>query len=327
MLDAIIVGAGPAGLSAALILGRCRRRVLVFDSGRPRNAYSHGMQGYLSRDGIPPAEFLNLAREEVKTYDSVSFIDAEVVNAKQIPQGFELELRSGETYQCRKLLLATGVYDHLPKLPGIGPLWGKSVHNCPDCDGWELRDRPIAVYGEGERGYNLALTIKSVWSSDVILFTNGHQDLTQEQRADLEHFTIPVYDEEIDCLEGEDGQLREIVLRDGTRIPREGLFFNTPSFIRSKLLDQLGCPYSEADGVETGKYERTKVPGLYVAGNILREVQLAIVAASQGAEAAFGINTALAKEDREASRSAGFPLSPGASSGAHLNERASFPAP
>lgn len=298
MLDAIIVGAGPAGLSAALILGRCRRSVMVFDSGRPRNAYSHGMHGYLSRDGMPPGEFLQVARDQLKPYRSVQIVDAEVTEAKKIDGGFQITANDGKVFQCKKLLIATGVVDCLPKINGIVSLWGKTVFNCPYCDGWEFRDQPIAVYGKGNRGFNLALTIVTTWSKDVVLLTDGESEMDQAQLSQLKRNGVIVNEDKIDCLMGVEGKLSEIIFQNGERLKREAMFFNTPSFLRSKLLDQLECPYTEEEGVETGKYEKTKVPGLYVAGNILREVQLVIVAASQGTEAAFGINSALAKESR-----------------------------
>jgi thioredoxin reductase len=298
MLDAIIVGGGPAGLSAALILGRCRRNVIVFDNGRPRNAYTHGMHGYLSRDGMPPGEFLETCRKEIEKYITVKIIDSEVTDARKLQNSFEITISDGQKFQSKKLLLATGVVDILPKFNGIASLWGKSVFNCPYCDGWEFRDKKIAVYGKSDRGFNLALTIKTTWAQDVMLFTDGDCELSHEQIGQLKRNGIPLNDKHIDCLSGNEGMLTEIIFKDGSSCARDVLFFNTPSFLRSKLLDQLGCPYTEEEGPDTGKYEKTKVPGLYVAGNILREVQLVIVAASQGTEAAFGINSALAKEAR-----------------------------
>lgn len=298
MLDAIIVGGGPAGLSAALVLGRCRRNVVLFDSGRQRNSYSHGMHSYLSRDGIPPGEFLEICHKELEPYETVKVINEEVVEARKAENGFLISLRDGRSFESKKLLIATGVVDCLPKISGIGELWGTSVFTCPYCDGWELRDRPIAVYGKDDRGLGLSLTIKHVWSQDVILFTNGPSELTPEKKEQLKRNGVELVEDKIDFLKGQNGKLTEIVLENGKTYKRDGLFFNTPSFLRSKLLDQLGCPYSEEEGVKTEKYEKTEVPGLYVAGNILREVQLAIVAAAEGAEAAFGINSSLAKESR-----------------------------
>jgi thioredoxin reductase len=156
--DTIIVGGGPAGLSAALALGRCRRRVLVCDAGLPRNRHSNHLHAYLTRDGMAPAEFLRTAREQLKRYDTIRIVDDEVVDARRADDLFDVTLTRSDSAQARTLLLATGVIDHVPPIEGIEPLYGKSVHHCPYCDGWEWRDQPIAVYGRGDaKGAGLAL--------------------------------------------------------------------------------------------------------------------------------------------------------------------------
>lgn len=320
MEEVIIIGAGPAGLSAALVLGRCRRRVVVFDNGRPRNAYSNGMHGFLSRDGISPQDFLDISRDQLKTYPNVRFKDAEVTEASKENGIFVVKTNQDEIYESKRLLIATGVVDSIPVIDGVGELWGKSVFTCPYCDGWEFSDRPIAVFGKNSRGLNLSMALKNSWTHDVILFTHGPSELSDEEKEELERNGIPLVETEIRRLVGRDGKLEQVELQDGSFVKREALFFNTPSWIRSKLLDQLECPFTESDGVETGKYEQTKVPGLFVAGNILRDVQLAIVAAGAGAEAAFGINVSLCNESR--SRAGDSLYSPEASNEAPRDARA-----
>jgi choline dehydrogenase-like flavoprotein len=160
MYDVIVVGAGPAGLSAALMLGRSRRRVLVCDSGKPRNAVSRAMHGYLTRDGIPPREFLRIARQQLQEYDCVELRDVEVTAAEcRGGNRFLVTLGTGEEFQSRKLLIATGVVDNVPQIPGFLELFGSSVFHCPYCDGWEVRDQPLAIYGRGARGYGLSLEL------------------------------------------------------------------------------------------------------------------------------------------------------------------------
>ena len=297
MYDVIIVGAGPAGLSAALMLGRCRRTVLVCDTGRPRNAASEALHGYLTRDGIAPREFLQIARGELRKYETVEICDSEVVDAECGNDSlFHVTVGSGERLKSRKLLLATGVVDHVPPVPGIAELYGKSVHHCPYCDGWEVRDQPLGIYGRGDRGLGLSLELIA-WSRDLVLCSDGPCELDDEARGRLERNGIALREERITRLEGQDGILQYVVFENGARLARRALFFTTGQSQRSDLLTRLACEFNDKGTVRTGEYETTHLPGLFVAGDASRAVQWVIVAAAEGAEAAFAINTALAKAD------------------------------
>jgi len=297
MHDVIIVGGGPAGLSAALMLGRCRRSVMVFDTRAPRNAASHALHGYLTRDGTPPGEFLRLAREQLATYTTVEVCDGEVVEAECQADGrFRVELSDGQQFRSRKLLLATGVCDNLPDIPGFKELYGRSVFHCPYCDGWEVRDQPIAIYGKGERGAGLALELVA-WSRDLVLCSDGPSEIEPESLERLARNGIRVREEPVAALEGNEGVLATIVFRDGPPLPRRALFFTTGQYQRSSLLERLGCEFNDKGTVRTGKYETTHISGLFVAGDASRKVQWVVVAAAEGAEAAFAINTDLLKED------------------------------
>jgi thioredoxin reductase len=293
--DVIVVGGGPAGLSATLILGRCGRRVLLCDDGRPRNAVSRGVHGFLSRDGIPPARLRAAALGELRRYPSVRTLAVTVTGGRRLERGFVLEA-GRRRFHGRKVLLATGVVDRLPRVKGVEALYGKSVFHCPYCDGWENRGQPLAVYGKGSRGVKLARTLTR-WSRDLVLCTDGPSLLSPRDRAVLDRLGIPVREERIAELEARGGRLRALRFRDGGRLPRRVLFFNTGSRLRTDLMRHLGCEFSPNRGVPVGRYAVTGVPGLYVAGNPTRDVQLAIVAAAEGAKAAYGINTALTEED------------------------------
>jgi thioredoxin reductase len=206
--DAVIVGAGPAGLSAALILGRCRRRVLVCDAGRPRNAVSHALHGYLTRDGIHPAELRRVGRDELRRYPTVEVRDVEVVDGKCETHGFALTFSDGTTISCRKLLLATGVVDVLPQIEGFQAFYGRSVFHCPYCDGWEVRDQPLAIYGSGEHGTGLALEL-TAWSADLVLCTDGATALAGQYADRLARHGIGVREERVELR----GDLRTYLRR------------------------------------------------------------------------------------------------------------------
>ena len=295
--DVVIVGAGPAGLSAALILGRCRRTVLVCDNGRPRNAASRALHGYLTRDGVEPGEFRSLGRDELRQYKTVELRDVAATDAQCEPSGqFRVTLADGAVLRSRKLLVATGVCDNLPDVPGIQELYGRSVFHCPYCDGWEVRDQPIALYGKAQRGVGLALEL-TAWSRDLVLCTDGPSEIGDDDRARLTRNGIAIREERVTALESRDGILQRIVFKAGDALPRRAMFFTTGQFQRSELAIRLGCEFNDKGTVRTGKYESTHLPGLYVAGDASRAVQWVIVAAAEGAEAAFAINTDLIKED------------------------------
>jgi thioredoxin reductase len=296
MYDVVIVGAGPAGLSAALVLGRCRRKVLVCDNGHPRNEASHAMHGYLTRDGMPPLEFLRLAREELRPYTTVEVRDVTVTDARCENSRFVTTLETGEQVESLKLLIATGVRDCVPAIAGISNLYGRSVFHCPYCDGWEVRDQPLAVYGKGEKGYGLSLEL-TAWSSDILLCTDGRSELEPRQIERLARNGITVREEKVLRLEGHDGRLQRIVFEGIEPVERSALFFTTGQYQQSPLAIQLGCVFNDKGTVRTGKYESTHLRGLYVAGDASRAVQWVVVAAAEGAEAAFAINTDLIKEN------------------------------
>ena len=296
--DAIIVGGGPAGLSAALVLGRCRRKVLVCDAGEPRNRHAEAMHAFLTREGIAPRDFLGLARDGLSPYPDVEFRACAVESVVPDGRAFALRLADGTLLRCRKVLLATGVRDEVPRLTGIEDFYGKTVHHCPYCDGWESRDEPIAVYGRRNRAFEMSRAM-TAWSDDIVLCTHGASGLNAEQKRQLARNGVRIVEEKIDRLTGRDGQLEAIVFQGGRRLPRRRLFFDLPSHAQSNLSRQLGCRIRRDGSVHCSGYEATDVPGVFVAGNIAGDVQLVIFAAAEGAKAAFGINRSLTREEFE----------------------------
>lgn len=294
--DVIIVGAGPAGLSAALWLGRCRRRVLVCDSGHPRNAASRHVHGYLGLDGVEPGELRRRGRTEGAAYGA-EFRDVEAIDARATDFGFEVVLADGNVERGHKILLATGMRDILPEIPGLRALYGTRVFHCPYCDAWEFRDAPIGVLGRGRRGLALARLMRT-WSPDIVLFTNGTSGLGPAEHAEFQHAGIRVEERPIASLNDGRG-LALVELDDGAQASCHAMFVCVDHVQRSDLAERLGCAPTRHGRIPTHKLQATRVPGVYVAGDAARDVQFAIVAAAEGARAAYAIHRALLHEQRQ----------------------------
>ncbi len=292
MFDVVIVGGGPAGLSAALMLGRCRRRTLICDAGRPRNARSRALHGFLTRDGVAPLDLVAAGRAEVEAY-GVEWRHEAVRDVVRRPAGsFDIELADRTCVEARAVLLATGVVDEVPNVPGADECYGRSLFHCPYCDGWEVRDQRLAVYGRGSKGAGLALALKN-WSAEVVLLTDGSTRLSSRDRQRLARNQVVLRAERVRRFEHDDGQVRAAVLDGEERIECSAVFFNTGQHQRSDLAVRLGCEFNRRGAVKTDLIGGTCVPGLYVAGDASRDVQFVIVAAAEGAKVAYAINTTL----------------------------------
>jgi len=291
VLDVVVIGGGPAGLSAALVLGRCRRSVLVCDAGQPRNAAARALHGYLTRDGMPPSEFLELGREELRPY-GVDLREVSVTDVTHTGENFEVHVETGERVPARVVLVATGVRDHVPEIDGIKDCYGITVHHCPYCDGWETSGRVLAVIGHGAAGASLALSLKT-WSDRVTLCANGRARLARSQRAQLDSQGIAVVEGPIARLEHVDGRVHALVTATGEPVPCDAVFFSNGQSPQCDLPRRLGCEFTRKGTVKTDRLGKTCVPGLYVVGDASHDVQFVIVAAAEGAKAAVGINKAL----------------------------------
>jgi thioredoxin reductase len=293
MLDCIVVGGGPAGLSAALMLGRCRRRVLVCDLGKPRNRRSRALHGYLTRDGVAPTDFNALGRHELAQY-GVEFRAAGVLDARRATDHFEVSLGGAAPEHSRYLLLATGVEDQLPEVEELDACYGRSVFHCPYCDGWEWRDRLIAVLGRGQSGVQLAQSMKT-WSPRVLLCTGGPLD--SRARSRLARNGVAVRTEQVRRVEHQNGFVKAIHFAAGRSEPCDALFFTTGQHQKSNLAMKLGCAFNARGTVETGTVCQTNVPGLFVAGDASRDAQFVVVAAAEGVKAAMAINRVMQREE------------------------------
>lgn len=307
LYDCIIVGAGPAGLSAALFLARYRRRVLVFHHNSPRNLYAHGVHGFLGHHGIPPAELLARGRDEVRSHGGV-IIEGCVTHAARIADDhFRVTVSSDDEanqhYEARRLLLATGLRDLTPDCPGFREFYGRSVFHCPDCDGFEVTGQRVVVLGRGQQtlGFTLGLL---TWTERLTLVTDGEEtEMSEEERGKLAAFNIPILPHRVTRLEGDtaSGQLARVRFADGAALDCDALFFNLGTEPASDLHAALGCALDKECGlVWIDDEQQTSVPGVYAAGDLTPRSQLAVVAAAEGAMAAIHIHKSLIPPERQA---------------------------
>jgi thioredoxin reductase len=292
--DCVVVGAGAAGLSAAVVLGRARRRTLVVDAGRQSNRPSHGIGGLLGHDGRPPDALYALGRDELAAYPSVTVIDGEVVAGSRGDDGrFVLDLADGSRETARHVLLATGMdYEH-PDLPGVADRWGRSVFHCPFCHGWEHRDEQLAVLDRGASGVHRALLLR-VWSDDVTLLTDGPANLDPGDADRLAAAGVAIDERPVAGLSGPDGTLTSVAFADGTERPCGGLLVPVTLRQRSPLAEQLGATLAEegpvaADAVEVDPKFHTSVPGLSAAGDVSAQMPSIAGAIAAGHTAAVTV--------------------------------------
>ena len=305
--EVAIIGGGPAGLSAALLLGRSCRRVVVFDHGQPRNYAATAVHGYLGRDGVSPWELRQIGRQEAGRY-GVEFIDGEATACEQLAQpgsdrtAFRIATERGE-FRVRAILLATGTIDQLPDIPGLREQFGKTVHHCPYCDGWEHRGQRLIALGSGEKATSLGRTLQG-WSCEVAVCTDG-EPLGADDRATLERAGITVHLQKIAAVRAARGGPPCIVFDDGESLSYDGMFFSTGQGQQSALAKMLGCDCDDKDLVVTRAKQCTSVGGVFLAGDADGDVQFSIVAAAEGAIAATAIHQALLEQDQQRKDDAG----------------------
>ena len=282
--DAVVVGGSFAGLAAALQLGRARRRVVVVDAGRPRNRFAHASHGFLGQDGRAPADIVATARAEVLAYPTASFAGDVATHARAAGDGFEVDLASGSTLSARRLILAAGVVDELPDVPGLRERWGVTVLHCPYCHGYEVADRRFGVLAAGEMAVHQALLVPD-WSADVTLFTSGVVRPDDDQRAQLAGRGVRIEERPVAALLGEGTDLTGVRLADGEVIAIEALFTQPRLRMASPLAEQLGCEFEDAPAgpiIRTNPVKETSVPGVFAAGDAARAFANATLAAADG---------------------------------------------
>ena len=293
--DVVIVGGGAAGLSAALVLSRARRRVLVVDAGAPRNAPAAHMHGFLSRDGLPPARLLAIGREEVAGYGGTVVADT-VTEVERPGDVFHLRLAGGGQLSARRLVVATGLRDVLPDVDGLQERWARDVLHCPYCHGWEVRDHRLGVLGSSSPATVDYAQIVRQWSDDVVFFVPP-DTLTDTQRTELAARRIEVVEGVVTAVEVTDDALTGVGLADGRGVRLDALFV-PPRFVpHHALLETLGCDLDDDGWVVRDGTGRTSVPGVWVAGNVANPRAQVVTAAGEGSAAAIAVNADLVADD------------------------------
>lgn len=296
LYDAIVVGGGAAGLSAAMLLGRACRSVLLCDDGRPRNAVAERMHGFLTRDGTPPGEMLEIARAQLARYPGVEYAQMHVSQAERDADGFFLRSREGLAFRARSVLLATGLYDALPEIEGLRERWGRSVFVCPYCDGWELRGKRLAVIGKGARAVELAQELYQ-WSPYLVVCLQEDLDLTEDHRRWLSAAKVAVRHECVAELAGEGSSVEYVVFSGGRRERCDAVFVCAPLRQRYPLVEMLGCKIRRDGEIDADERGRTNVPGVYAAGDAVTTIHQVAVAAASGVRAAMAINEDLLAQE------------------------------
>jgi thioredoxin reductase len=302
--DVAIAGGGPAGLSAAIWLSRYLHRVVLVDSGDPRNWETRGVNGFLGLPGIRPSELRAKGRDEARKYGAL-LIDDTIETVGRANDGFAMTLHCGDRYEARRLLLAIGLKDVWPDIPGLARVYGSTAHICPDCDGYETRGRKTVVLGKGRKAVGMALNL-STWTRDLIIVTNGEApDINQPEYCQkLDALNIPVLTDAVREVCTVEGRLHCLKLASGMDLDVEKIFIATEQYPADDLGAQLGCTRDAGGHIVVDKHYHTSVHNVFAAGDIVPGSQLAIAAAADGAIAALSIHKSLVPDGRKLEKKA-----------------------
>ncbi|SHG56029.1 NAD(P)/FAD-dependent oxidoreductase [Flavobacterium defluvii] len=294
--DVIIIGGSYSGLSAAMSLGRALRQVLIIDSGLPCNRQTTHSHNFITQDGEKPAVISAKAKLQVDLYKTVHFYSGLAVKAVKKDNGFEILTESGEVFNCRKVLFATGVKDLFPEIKDFENCWGISVLHCPYCHGYEVKNEKTAIIANGEMGFEYAKLISN-WTKDLRLCTNGKSELTLEQTETLNKHGVQIFEEEIDSFENQDGYVQNIILKNQEKITVKAIYAKPPFEQHCPIPETLGCDINEQGLLKVDAMQKTNVAGVYASGDCTTQMRSVAIAVSTGSFAGAVINKELTDED------------------------------
>ncbi|WP_333600930.1 NAD(P)/FAD-dependent oxidoreductase [Flavobacterium sp.] len=295
LFDVIIIGGSYSGLAAAMALGRALKKVLLIDSGKPCNAATPYSHNFLTQDGQTPSAIAALGKQQVQQYDTITFLNGLVTSGEKTGNGFEIQLASGERYQGTKLIFATGITDNMPNIDGFSACWGKSIIHCPYCHGYEVRQQPTGILGNGDSGYEFIQLISN-WTGNLTLFTNGKSTLTVEQTKQLAKHQITLIEKEIASLEHRDGYLNAIVFNDGSELSLKVLYAPRPFTQHCSLPETLGCELTEEGHLKVTPFQETTLAGIYACGDNASRIRTVANAIAMGTTAGIAASKKLILE-------------------------------
>jgi thioredoxin reductase len=294
--DVIIIGGSYSGLAAAMALGRALKHVLVIDSGMPCNRQTPHSHNFITQDGIPPKEIATIARQQVEKYDTIRFLDGLAVNGIKTEKGFQIETSSGETFDSKKIIFATGVRDIMPGIEGFAECWGISVIHCPYCHGYEVRNEKTGILGNGEYGFEFSVLISN-WTKDLTLFTNGASTLTAEQTAKLKNRNISIVETEIEKINHTNGYVEHIIFTNGRSTPVSALY-TRPAFVQHCTIPtSLGCELTEHGYIKADSSQKTSVTGVFACGDNTTRMRSVANAVAMGTTAGATVNREIVFEE------------------------------
>jgi len=294
--DVIIIGGSYSGLAAGMALGRALKKVLIIDSGNACNSQTPYSHNFLTNDGKAPKEINNIARQQVQHYETIVFLEDKALAGAVLTNGFQIQVLSGQTFYAKKLIFATGIKDILPPIPGLAACWGISVLHCPFCHGYEVRNEPTGILGNGVAAYEFSVLISN-WTNNLTVFTNGTSTLTVDQTSALNRRKIKVVENEIEYLIHTGGHLEKIAFKNASPFLLGALYSPAPFEQHCQIPGDLGCQFSEEGYIIVDAFQETTVPGIFACGDNTTKTRTVANAVAMGTTAGMSVSKKIIMEE------------------------------